>query len=144
MTAGMEPSRADDAPAHLQSAKPVRRGAAATFALRSALVACLAGCAARAGWVPAVAVGGSVSRALVTQSGPMLGSAPGDRELWDVRADLSVAWLPTPTESHVAMLRLRPRKRPSGAPCASTALCAWEREMRARVSNGVVAEESAP
>ena len=144
MTAGMETKRTHEEPTHEESSKPAREGSHATCALAAELFACLGGCATRAGWVPALAVGASVSRALVTQSGAVASSAPGDRELWDVRADLSVAWLPAPSESNVAMRRLRPRKRLCSVPCASTALCAWEREMRARASNEVVAEESTP
>lgn len=144
MTAGMDTKRARERTTHEESGEPACGRSRATCALVAALVACLGGCATRAGWVPALAVGASVSRARVARSGALTGSAPGDRELWDVRGDSSVAWLPTPSESRVAMHRLRPRESSPSAPCMSATLCAWEREMRARASNEVVAEESAP
>jgi len=99
--------------------------------------AALGACAMSHGWMPAVVLGASVSRA---QTGMASGSSGG----WNVRGDVAVAWLPTPPESH-ALMRRRPASAPMrGAPCASPTLCLWERDARARVLKQLVAEETAP
>ncbi len=114
------------------------RGASRLAALISVLwSAALGACAMSHGWMPAVVLGATASRA-------QTGFASGSRGGWNVRGDVAVAWLPTPPESHAAMRR-RPAPAPlRGAPCASPALCLWERDARARVLKQLVAEEIAP
>jgi hypothetical protein len=97
----------------------------------------LGACAMSRGWMPAVVLGASVSRA---QSDVASGSSGA----WNVSGDVAVAWLPTPPESHLATRR-RPAPAPlRGAPCASPALCLWERDSRARLLKQLVAEEISP
>jgi len=99
--------------------------------------AALGACAMSHGWMPAVVLGATVSRAQTD-------IASGSQNGWNVRGDVAVAWLPTSPESHASMRR-RPAPAPlRGAPCASPALCLWERNARARVLKQLVAEETAP
>lgn len=119
-------------------ASHVRNGSKRVAAMFCVLwSAALGACAMSRGWMPAVVLGASVSRA---QSD----IASGSSGAWNVSGDVAVAWLPTPPESHAAMRR-RPAPAPlRGAPCVSPALCLWERDSRARVLKQFVAEEPVP
>jgi hypothetical protein len=70
------------------------------------------------------------------------------RAAWTARADLSLVWLPT---SHAATSSPAPsapsrraRRRDDDAPCASAALCAWERLARARALERLTPETPTP
>gem|GEM_PF-3992504 len=99
--------------------------------------AALGACAMSHGWMPAVVLGATVSRARADV-------ASGSGGAWNVRGDVAVAWLPTPPESHAAMRRRSAPAPLRGAPCAWAPLCLWERDARARVLKQLVAEEIAP
>ena len=99
--------------------------------------AALGACAMSHGWMPAVVLGATVSRAQTDV-------ARGSSGAWHVRGDVAVAWLPTPPESHATMRRRPPPAPLRGATCGSPTLCLWEREARAQVLKQLVAEEIAP
>lgn len=106
-----------------------------------ALASCLAACAESRGWMPALVIeaGASLSHATTDVASETAGSR--GRASWAARGGLSVAWLPAPNESMDAARRPRAPGTPPGPPCASAAICAWERETRALASTGIADEE---
>jgi hypothetical protein len=116
------------------------RGLTLAFALSAGSI----GCGASHGWMPAVVLGASLTRAGASQTNAAGGATTSGGGSWSFGADVSVEWLPTPSESGRAAHRLRLPATPATAPCASAAICAWEREARAQTSSGTVTEETEP
>lgn len=114
------------------------------LALVVALAHSLTACATHARWMPALVISGSISRTNAAQNTAVADTAQRERGSWALGAEASVVWLPTTSESRVVTHRPRRLVAAREAECASAVICAWEREARARTSNGLVAEERTP
>ncbi len=103
-----------------------------------------AACSSAHGAVPALVVGGVLTR---TQGAERASdAATQSREGWTARVDVSLAWLPAPPAAvpapRPAPVVARPApERPASAPCASARLCAWERTARNRTLQRLAPKE---
>ncbi len=88
------------------------------------------GCGSVRGAIPALVIGTAFARS--ASASIQSDATSQNRSAWTARADLSLVWLPTPHTATSAATRIPRRLRDDAAPCASEALCAWERRARAR------------
>jgi hypothetical protein len=93
------------------------------------------------GALPALVIGGTLTH---SASASTATDTAQTRASWTARADVSLVWMPTSHTAAAAPARLARRLRDDAAPCASAALCAWERLARARALQRLTLETHTP
>jgi hypothetical protein len=139
------PPRARSLPVHTRDVAPhdarPRRARIPFVAAQLFLTTLASACGSTRGALPALVIGGTLTH---SASASTATDTAQTRTAWTARADVSLVWMPTSHTAAPAPARLAPRLRDDAAPCASAALCAWERLARTRALQRLDPETPTP